>query len=53
MINDRTEVSIYSTIPYTEKSRSLAERWLNYSQMKAMKIQFFLVKENGEIHFVN
>lgn len=40
-------------VPYTEKSRSLAERWLNYSQMKAMKIQFFLVQENGEIHFVN
>ena len=40
-------------VPYTEKSRSLAERWLNYSQMKAMKIQFFLVKENEEIHFVS
>ncbi|MBQ8527426.1 MAG: hypothetical protein IJ429_03045 [Lachnospiraceae bacterium] len=39
--------------PYTEKSHSLAERWLNYSQMKVMKIQFFLVKENGEIYFVN
>lgn len=40
-------------VPYSEKSKRLAEKWIGYSQIRAMKMQFFLVREDGSIYFVN
>lgn len=39
-------------VPYSEKSKQLAEKWINYSQIQNMRMQFFLVREDGSIYFV-
>ena len=36
-------------VPYTNKSHELAMKWSRYSQMKMMRIKFYLVKEDGKI----
>lgn len=38
-------------VPYTDKSRELAERWSKLTQIKNLGIEFALVKEGGMIDF--
>ena len=37
------------SVPYTEKSRELAERWSALNQIRNLGIKFALVKENGTV----
>ncbi|MBQ3514617.1 MAG: hypothetical protein IJA32_12635 [Lachnospiraceae bacterium] len=39
-------------VPYTDKSKELAERWSKLTQIKNLGIKFALVCEDGEINFV-
>lgn len=36
-------------VPYSEKSFALAMKWSQLEQIKKMGIQFFLIKENGDM----
>ena len=36
-------------VPYTDRSMALAVKWSAYSQIKAIGLQFLLVKEHGNI----
>ena len=36
-------------VPYSEKSFALATKWSQLEQIKKMGIQFFLIKENGDM----
>ena len=39
-------------VPYSEKSHDLATKWSQYEQMKHVGIEFFLVKEDGDIEVI-
>ena len=40
------------TVPYTDKSKELADRWSKLTQIKNLGIKFALVCEDGDICFV-
>lgn len=39
-------------VPYTEKSKELADRWSVLPQIKKVGIKFFLIKEDGDLCIV-
>ena len=39
-------------VPYTDKSRELAERWSKLTQISNLGIKFALIYEDGDIYFV-
>ena len=39
-------------VPYTEKSKELAERWSNLTQIRDLGIKFALIYMDGNICFI-